>query len=246
MLQCVVQPCPIFWPLATAVESTALCAVLWPGRSWAGMKVFKAHKVEAVWLVNVWIVVTKTLGRCSVSHSGSRHKTVVERSDVFHVWNFGCDNLFLFCFFLKKKYFLKKRVESKPLIQNVLGGGRSVFFYFLLTFSECRIKMIVSVWEPRSVHSFSSHWVIDWKEWVWFTCVKVRETVCKREAVTRKKESCKPYSCENERKCGLLLCSVNVFYIKIGFGMETGTSLLFVNEVPNPQQKWFMVCVPCL
>lgn len=74
--------------------------------------------------------------------------------------------------------------------------------------------MIVSMREPCSVHSFSSHWVIDWKEWVWFTCVKVRETVCRREAVTRKKASCKPYSCGNERKCGLLLCSLNVFYIK--------------------------------
>lgn len=51
-------------------------------------------------------------------------KTVVEINYVFHVWNLWCYNLFVF--FLEKR----KRIELKPFVQNVLGGGRNVMAVF--------------------------------------------------------------------------------------------------------------------
>lgn len=47
-------------------------------------------------------------------------KTVLERSDAFHIWNVVCDNFFFFF------NICLKRVESKPFIQDALEGDRNV------------------------------------------------------------------------------------------------------------------------
>lgn len=74
-------------------------------------------------------------------------KTVVKRSDVFHIWNFVCDNFFFLISALEEE-----KVESKPLIQDVLEGDRNILGFF--PSGESPIKIFVNMREPCSVDSF--------------------------------------------------------------------------------------------
>lgn len=76
--------------------------------------------------------------------------------------------------------------------QNYCKHGRAMFSWILFQLGHC---------------------IVDWKEWVWFTCLKVREMVPIQRLWQRREQAASP-TVVRQKKCGLLLCSVNVFYIK--------------------------------
>lgn len=122
-------------------------------------------------------------------------KTVVEGSDVFHIWNLVCDNFFL-------KYLLEDKGGIKAFHSRCAWRGQKCFGVFstsplqwISNQNYCEHGRAVFSWLLFQL----GHWVVDWKEWVWFTCLKAREMVT-IQRLWQKRASCKSNNCETEKK----------------------------------------------
>lgn len=104
-------------------------------------------------------------------------KTVVKRSDVFHIWNFLCDNFFFF-FLISALKEEKGRIKASHSRCTWRGYKYFRVFFPFSPLVNLQSKFLWT-WESHVLLTpFQlDHWVVDWKEWVWFTCLKVREMV---------------------------------------------------------------------